>query len=180
MPGSQKEILQTQKWVQDVVVGCNFCPFASKEVKENKIRYQVETSIDAKICLDTLLAEMLLMDADANIETTLLIFSLGFSKFRDYLDLVEDAEDLLKGNGYEGTYQVASFHPLYRFAGTSDNDAANYTNRSIYPMLHIIREASIEEALLRYKSPEKIPDRNIDFARNKGTVYMKMLRDACM
>ena len=125
MPGSQKEILQTKKWVEDVVVGCNFCPFASKEVKENKIRYKVETSLDNKVCLEALLSECILMDNDANIETTLLIFPEGFPKFRDYLDLVEDAENLLKKKGYDGIYQVASFHPRYRFAGTVETDAAN-------------------------------------------------------
>ena len=93
--------------------------------------------------------------------------------------MVDVAERLLKQKGYEGIYQLASFHPLYRFAGTDDNDAANFTNRSLYPMLHLLREESIEKALQHYKEPESIPEYNIHFAREKGLVYMKMLRDAC-
>jgi hypothetical protein len=77
-------------------------------------------------------------------------------------------------------YQVASFHPLYRFAGSANDDAANYTNRSPYPMLHLLREESIELALERFPNPEQIPERNILFARSKGELYMKMLRDACL
>jgi hypothetical protein len=83
-------------------------------------------------------------------------------------------------NGYEGVYQVASFHPLYLFAGSDEKDAANYTNRSVYPMLHLLRESSIDKALESYIDPENIPVRNIEFARKKGLVYMKMLRDTCM
>ena len=89
------------------------------------------------------------------------------------------AEKLLKQEGYEGIYQLASFHPLYLFADAAPDDAANYTNRSIYPMLHLLREASIDKALKHYKNPDKIPQHNINFAREKGLVYMQMLRDAC-
>jgi hypothetical protein len=94
--------------------------------------------------------------------------------------LVSTAEALLIESDYEGIYQVASFHPDYQFAGTLMADAANYTNRSIFPMLHLLRESSVDKALEHYADPEGIPDRNIDFAREKGPAYMKMLRDACM
>ncbi|HEV7782749.1 MAG TPA: DUF1415 family protein, partial [Chitinophagaceae bacterium] len=85
-----------------------------------------------------------------------------------------------KQNGYEGIYQLASFHPLYLFANSSPTDAANYTNRSVYPMLHLLREESIDKALAHYSDPENIPERNINFAHEKGLTYMKMLRDACL
>jgi hypothetical protein len=106
------------------------------------------------------------------------LFSECISKFDDYLDLVSLAEDRLKRNDYEGIYQVASFHPLYLFTNSDENDPANYTNRSIYPMLHLLREESIDKVLENYKDPESIPTRNINFAREKGLAYMKMLRDA--
>ena len=176
---SEQIIEQTKKWITDVVIGCNFCPFAAKEVKQNTIAYYVEHSADAKVCLESFLQECINLDNDAGTETTLLILPNGFAKFDDYLDLVTLAEKLLKKKGYEGVYQVASFHPLYKFAGSPSNDAANYTNRSVYPMLHLLREASIEAALKKYKSPGAIPENNIAFAREKGTAYMKMLRDAC-
>jgi hypothetical protein len=94
--------------------------------------------------------------------------------------LVNLAEKLLFDKGYEGVYQVASFHPLYQFEGAQLDDAANYTNRSAYPMLHLLREISIDKALENFKSPENIPDSNINFAREKGLVYMKLLRDSCL
>ena len=180
MPTNEQVIEQTKKWVADVVVGCNFCPFAAKEIKRNSIRYMVESSADTGVCLDAFLKECIRLDDELTIETTLLIFPGSFADFDDYLDMVDLAEKVLRKNGYEGTYQVASFHPDYLFAGSKDEDASNYTNRSIYPMLHLLRESGIEDALQRYKNPEQIPEQNIDFARRKGVVYMKMLRDACM
>jgi hypothetical protein len=86
----------------------------------------------------------------------------------------------MEQEGYEGTYQLASFHPDYCFEGEDKNDAANYTNRSVYPMLHLLREDSITKALALYKNPELIPEHNIQLAREKGLLYMQMLRAACL
>ena len=180
MPDNEQIITQTQKWITDVVIGLNFCPFAAKEVKQNKVRYRVKNNADIKTAIEDLLQECKALDDDEYIETTLLIFPDSFTDFDDYLDLVALAEKALKKKGYEGVYQVASFHPQYRFADSDENDAANYTNRSIYPMLHILREESIDAALLRYEKPENIPARNISFAREKGAAYMQMMRDSCL
>jgi uncharacterized protein len=177
---SQEVIDQTKRWISDVVVGCNFCPFAAATLKHQRVHYQVEGGTSSHVCLNSFLQEMIRLDNETDIETTFLIFPHSFAKFGDYLVLVSLAEKLLKQKGYEGIYQLASFHPLYQFAGSSHNDAANYTNRSIYPMLHLLREESIEKALAQYKYPEEIPARNIEFAREKGLTYMKMLRDACL
>ncbi|HEV8273717.1 MAG TPA: DUF1415 domain-containing protein [Chitinophagaceae bacterium] len=175
---TEQIIERTKKWIIDVVIGCNFCPFAANAVKQQTIYYRVEESNEMDVCVDSFLLEMKRLDNDATIETSFLIFPNAFQKFDDYLDLLSVAEDRLKRNGYEGVYQVASFHPLYFFANSDENDPANYTNRSIYPMLHLLREESIDKALENYKSPESIPVRNINFAREKGLAYMKMLRDA--
>lgn len=172
-------ISQTKKWITDVVVGCNFCPFAGREVRQNGIHYQVEAATELSTCLESFLQECIRLDQETSIETTLLIFPGAFQSFDDYLRLVELAEKLIITKGYEGIYQVASFHPFYQFAGARADDAANYTNRSIYPMLHLLREESIEQALQRYPEAQQIPERNIRFAREKGEAYMKMLRDAC-
>lgn len=180
MPTPEQVIEQTKKWINEVVVGCNFCPFAARVVKQQSINYQVESSSETKDCLGTLLLEVQRLDDNETIETSFIILPNSFSDFDDYLELVDKAEKILKKNGYEGIYQLASFHPHYLFQGSSDADAANYTNRSIYPMLHLLREESIDKALKNYSSPEKIPERNINFAREKGLVYMKMLRDACI
>ena len=174
---TQQVIDRTKKWIVDIVIGCNLCPFAANVVKQQSVFYRVETSIDLIACLDSFEYEMKRLDNDESIETSFLIFPNAFEKFDDYLYLVSLAEQSLKRKDYEGIYQIASFHPLYVFANAGENDAANYTNRSIYPMLHLLREESIDKALENYKSPENIPDRNINFTREKGLVYMKMLRD---
>ena len=173
-------IAQTKKWITDVVIACNFCPFAAKEIKQNTVHYQVEYSTVLSVCLENFITECVRLDKDKNIETTLLIFPNTFQVFDEYLDMVSLAEKLLAVQEYEGIYQLASFHPDYCFANSEVDDVANYTNRSIYPMLHLLREESIEATLLRYPNPELIPENNINFARKKGTAYMKMLREDCM
>jgi hypothetical protein len=180
MTDTELVIRQTKKWITEVVIGCNFCPFAAREVKQNRVHYRVEPSPDPSKCLLAFLEECRRLDHDNSIETTLLVLPNAVPQFDDYLDLLSVAEDLLRKNGYEGTYQVASFHPLYRFAGAQAGDPANYTNRSIYPMLHLLREESIEKALENYPDPEKIPEHNMRFAREKGLAYMETLRTACL
>ena len=171
-------IERTKKWITEVVIGCNFCPFAANVVKRQTIYYQVEESADLETSLTSFLSLVKRMDDDPLVETSFLIFPNSFEQFEDYLDLVALSEKILKQKGYEGIYQVASFHPLYLFEGSVENDPANYTNRSVYPMLHLLREESIDKALENYKDPESIPERNILFAREKGLAYMKTLRDA--
>src|SRR6187549_3632878 len=178
MMRSEQIIDRTKKWIIDVVIGCNFCPFAANVVKQQAIFYKVEENADVKACLASFVLEMKRLDIDPTIETSFLIFPNAFQTFDDYLDLVSLAEELLKRKGYEGVYQVASFHPLYLFANSDENDPANYTNRSIYPMLQLLREESIDKALANYKDPESIPVRNINFAKEKGLAYIKLLRDA--
>jgi hypothetical protein len=173
-------IAQTKKWIVEVVVGCNFCPFAAREVKGDNIHYRVEAATELAACLQSFGEECTRLDQDETIATTMLIFPNGFQGFDDYLELVALAEKLLKKSGYEGVYQVASFHPLYRFAKSKADDAANYTNRSIYPMLHLLREEQVEKALAHYPHPEKIPAANIDFARSRGEAYMRLLRESCI
>lgn len=172
-------IEQTKNWIRDVVIACNFCPFAANVVKQKTVYYRVENSADMETCLASFTEEITRLDNDESIETSILIIPFATETFTDYLNLFSAAEELLKQKGYEGIYQLASFHPLYCFANAMQNDAANYTNRSPYPMLHLLRETSIDKALQNYKDPESIPERNINFARQKGLVYMQMLRDAC-
>jgi len=171
---------QTKNWIKEVVIGCNFCPFAARELRLDSIHYQVEPSIKRQNCLRAMIQECVRLDNTPGIATTLLIFPNAFARWVDYLDLAARAEKNLRQKGYEGIYQVASFHPLYEFAGAPVRDAANYTNRSIYPMLHLLREEQMEKSLLHYPHPESIPDRNILFAREKGEAYMKSLRDQCL
>ncbi len=176
---SEKIIEQTERWITDVVIGCNFCPFAAKVIKQQHVHYQVEENSSIATCLIGFLNELTRLDEDKSIETSFIIYPNYFQLFPDYLHFVSIAEKVLKQEVYKGIYQVASFHPLYQFEDSDINDAANFTNRSIYPMLHLLREENIEKALQHYKNPEEIPERNIEFAREKGVAYMQMLRHAC-
>lgn len=180
MSSSQQVIDQTIAWINKVVIGCNFCPFAARALQQQHVHYQVEASTDTTVCMDAFLKELVRLDKEPAIETSFLIFSNAFQQFDDYLDMTQVAEQLLKEKGYEGVYQLATFHPLYRFASSAKDDAADYTNKSIYPMLHLLRESSIDKALKHYENPEKIPERNVDFARKKGLTFMKLLRDSCI
>lgn len=179
LPSDEVIIAQTLAWVKNVVIGCNFCPFASREVQRGSIRYTVVRSEDMEICMEAMFAECELLDGDESIETTLVIFPGMFRQFKDYLELIENCEDMLEDNDYEGIYQVAGFHEDYQFADAPADDPANFTNRSLYPMLHLLRESSLDKALENYPDPENIPQRNMEYARKQGLVQMKLLRDSC-
>lgn len=172
-------IKHTQKWIKSVVVDLNFCPFAAKALFNKSIHYTVLTDVDVKQTIEVMIKECQHLDTNETIETTLIIFKNDFKDFETYLDLVDSAQEILEQEGYEGIYQLASFHPDYCFNGVDLEDAANYTNRSVYPMLHLLRENSITKALALYKNPELIPEHNILLARQKGLLYMQMLRAAC-
>jgi hypothetical protein len=173
-------IAQTVAWIKSVVIGCNFCPFASKVLLKNSIRYIVLPGATMEKVLESLSAEVQVLDKDVEIETTLIILPDSFEDFESYLDLVDIAEELLLNLGYEGIYQLASFHPQYLFAESYEEDPANYTNRSVYPMLHLLREASITDALEFFPDAGRIPQRNIEFANRKGLLFMQGLRAACL
>jgi len=172
-------ISQTREWVSSVVIGDNFCPFAKKEMVNNTIRYVV-CSPSLENTLMTLMSECKHLDDTPTTETTLLIYPKGFDDFQAFLELVTLADNLMSDQGYEGDYQLASFHPDYCFADSSADDPANYTNRSPYPTLHLIREKSIERALQDIQNPEKIPERNVRYARDKGLDVMRAKLSECL
>jgi uncharacterized protein len=175
-----KIIAQTKKWIVDVVVGCNFCPFAAREVKRGSIQYEVLNDATSKNILETTAQMFEKLDADNTIETSLLILPNDFEIFTSYLDMVEKAEKLLEKEGYEGIYQIASFHPQYLFAGSSNEDPSNFTNRSPYPMLHFLREDSVSKAVDSHPNIDDVPEQNIAFAQEKGLDYMQKLFAACI
>lgn len=146
---------------------------------QKSIRYVVLEQVNKDTVIASLLDELKYLDDHIDIETTLIIIPNDFTDFASYLTLVHAAEKSLSRQGYDGIYQIASFHPEYRFADSPIDDPANYTNRSIYPMLHLLREESISRALEHYEDPEGIPQRNVDYARARGLKYMEMLRAAC-
>lgn len=179
MVSDSRIIESTRQWVLNVIVGLNFCPFAKPVVESSGIHYQVVNERKLEPCLMALYQAMKQLSTDATIETTLLVYPVGFEAFDDYLDLVDVADALLVEEGFEGEFQLATFHPDYYFEDAQYDDAANFTNRSPYPMLHILRESSVEKALENVPHPEKIPNRNIDVAREKGSEMLRALLVAC-
>ena len=149
------------------------CPFAKKEFVNNTICYHVSIQAKLKTALHEFIEQCQYLQANEQLETTLLIYSDGFRSFERYLELVDYANDLLIDSGFEGIFQLASMHPEYCFADEEYDDASNFTNRSPYPMIHIIREASMEKVLNVYKEPEKIPANNIELAHKKGSNFFK-------
>jgi len=172
-------IRQTKKWLSAIVIAHGLCPFAKKEFDNDRIHYAVIEAESLEVQLEQLILECEILNNDPDRETSLLIFPRSLSDFDNYLDILELATALLKAQGYEGIYQLASFHPDYRFEGSEPNDPANYTNRSPYPMLHILREASVEMALKNYPNPEKIPERNIELTQHLGLKFMQDFLNEC-
>jgi len=172
-------VTRTRRWLDLVVVGCNFCPFAQRELQQETVHYEVLRAADRVAALNGVMDECLRLDRETAISTSLLIFADTFLQFEDFLLLLDNANTLLQQQGYEGTYQLASFHPDYCFADCPPDDAANYTNRSPHPMLHLLREADLEQALMHYPQPELIPERNIEYARQQGNVKMQALLNTC-
>lgn len=176
-----KDIIeQTEKWIKQVVVDCNFCPFAAKALLKKTIHYSVQSNLSEEESIAILEKEINYLNENDHLETSFIIFENCFTNFDSYLKLVNKAERWISKNKYDGIYQLASFHPDYCFEGSDDLDPANYTNRSIYPMLHLLREDSITKVLEFYKNPETIPHKNIAFAQHKGLEYMQALRLACL
>lgn len=169
----------TQAWLKTIIIEYGLCPFANRELERGSINFSLVRDTEMENCLLNLMRECDRLDSDPDIATTLLIYPEAFAAFDDYLDYLELAETLLTGQGYQGLYQLASFHPDYCFDGARQDDPANYTNRSPYPMLHLLRESSIEQAVSHYPHPERIPQRNIELTRKLGLAKVQSLLAAC-
>ena len=161
------QIKTVERWLKDVVIGLNLCPFAAKPFGDKRIRIEVFGGDTEAGLLEMLQAEISLIDEQlaeetgTGIETTLIIIPNMLHNFDTYNQFLDLVDALLDKFSWTGQYQIASFHPQYCFAGTVPESPENLTNRSPYPLLHIIREASIETALQHYPNPENIPDQNI-------------------
>lgn len=162
-PTHDQAIALTRAWVNRAVIGLNLCPFAKAVETKNQIRYVVSDTTDAEDLLNTLCDELkLLAEADpAQTDTTLLIHPQVLTDFYDYNDFLEQADAAIEALGYAGVLQVASFHPQYQFAGTAPDDIENASNRSPYPTLHLLREASVDKAVAAFPEAEAIYETNI-------------------
>jgi len=164
-------IKETRQWLIDIVVGLNFCPFAAKVVEGDAIHFQADSFSSIEESLSLLIEQCEYLDEHKEIETSFILYTQQLKMFDDYLDFLDLANQLLEAQGYEGVYQLASFHPQYRFDNTNEGDAENYTNISPYPMLHLLREASLEKMLTSFTEPEKIPLQNVTTAKVKGVDF---------
>ena len=159
MPTDTDSIIATTRaWLEHAVIGLNLCPFAKPVFAKDLIRFSVSTARDEQTLQRDLRIELdhLVQTPPSDIETTLLIHPQVLADFFDFNDFLGVADALVAELGYTGVLQIASFHPHYQFAGTAATDVTNATNRSPYPMLHLLREASIERALANFPSPERI------------------------
>lgn len=168
-------INKTRAWLYHFVLGLNLCPFAKLPFQQSRIQYEVVLSEDSGQLLKTLAASLAFLKEHSKIETTLIIHPNALLDFYAYLDFLEVAEALLIDLGYEGIFQVASFHPNYQFSGTNIEDVENYTNRSPYPMLHLLREDSVTKAAEFYPNVEGIPNRNIATLKALGISEVKQM-----
>lgn len=159
-------VAEVRRWLEEAVIGWNLCPFARKELASDRVRFALSEADSEEALLRQLIEELDLLDSSDEIETTLLIHPNVLGNFDDYNQFLDYADGLLDQLDRVGVYQIASFHPHYQFADTDPEDQENFTNRSPYPLLHILREQSLTEAIDRYPDVDGIPQRNIDFMRN--------------
>jgi hypothetical protein len=169
-PGTEEVVAATRTWLEKAVIGLDLCPFAKPVHLSNRIRYFVSGARAQARLLDDLMAELHALDAadPAQCETTLLIHPHVLTDFADYNDFLAQADDAVAELGLEGVIQVASFHPRYQFEDAGPDDIENYTNRSPYPMLHLLRESSVERAVTTHPDTTGIYRKNIDTLRRLG------------
>ena len=169
-PGRDEVVAATRRWVERAVIGLNLCPFARAVSVSGQVRYAVSDATNTGVLLEDLESELRLLSLTAagQVDTTLLILPSVLGDFLDYNDFLDVADAAVARLGLEGVIQVASFHPEYQFAGTDPDDITNFTNRSPYPILHLLREASVSAAVAAFPEAELIYQRNIDTMERLG------------
>jgi hypothetical protein len=178
---SEFALAETRAWVERAVIGLQLCPFARAPQAMGRVRYALSEASDPEALLADLVAELgrLAAEPAESVETTLLVHPRVLADFDDYNQFLSRADEALAALDLEGQIQIASFHPDYRFAGSAPGDIANATNRSPYPTLHLLREASIERALASFAQPESIYTDNIATMERLGAEGWAALQQAC-
>jgi hypothetical protein len=171
LPHAPEEVIQSViTWLERAVIGLNLCPFAKVVHVRHQIRYVVSTATEPAELADDLMRELKHLHAATpdETDTTLLIHPWVLNDFLEYNEFLDVADVVLAGAGLEGEIQIASFHPDYQFANTHRDDVSNYTNRSPHPILHLLREASIDKAVEAFPNASKIYEKNIATLRRLG------------
>ncbi len=181
---SQAVVDATRRWISSIVIGLNLCPFARRVFEEDRIRYVVSPARDEAGLVAGLSAELQLLAArtDPEVETTLLILPHVLAGFLQYNDFLDTADGLLRDLDLVGTVQIASFHPDYQFADTTPDAVENYTNRSPFPMLHLLREESVTAVAGAEEELLTIPERNIATLKKLGidALLRKLTANRCL
>jgi len=178
----QKIIFETKQWIEKIIIAHNFCPFAKKPFIQDTIRYKVCNATSSEIVVDDLVDELLYLHeaSPTEVETSLLIVPYTLTEFEDYNQFLDVVDSALEELDLIDIIQVASFHPEYCFADLDPDDVRNYTNRSIYPMFHLIRENSVEHARATHPDVEAIPDKNMDLLLEIGLDVIRHQRNSCL
>ncbi|QDL53532.1 DUF1415 domain-containing protein [Rhodoferax aquaticus] len=161
---AERAIQDTVRWIEKAVIGLNLCPFAKSVHVKGQIHYAVSAALTPEELLQDLeseLGQLRALDAKAR-DTTLLIAVSCLSDFYEYNAFLERADRLLVRLDAQDDFQIASMHPQYQFAGTSPDDITNYTNRSPYPTLHLLRESSIDRAVQAFPDASAIFETNME------------------
>lgn len=177
-PSAEAVLRDTRQWVERAVIGLNLCPFAKAVHVKGQVHYAVSEAADPRALLADLGAQLdALVSLDAGErETTLLVAPRCLADFLEFNDFLAQGERLVRKRGLEGVIQLASFHPAYQFEGTEPDDIGNFTNRSPYPTLHLLREESIDRAVAAFPEAESIYEANIETLRRLGSEGWAALR----
>ena len=163
-PDGSDPIAETRRWLEQIVIGLNLCPFAKAVYVKDQVRFVLSDATTVEALVEELAEELVLLrDTPAEqIDTTLIVHPDVLTDFLDYNDFLDNADAAIEALDLQGILQVASFHPQYQFAGAAPDDVSNYTNRSPYPTLHLLREDSVERAVAAFPDPDVIVERNIE------------------
>ena len=172
-------VKSVRQWVESLVVGLNLCPFAKRELVKSRVRFAVSEATTEEQLLLALQDELEILNEDSSVETTLLIHAKVLQDFHDYNQFLGDADRLLVQMQLDGIYQIASFHPHYQFGGTAPDDVENYTNRSPYPLLHLIREESLTRVIADFPDVDQVPAHNIELMHRLGQDKLQALLQVC-
>lgn len=169
-PEAAAIVAAVQHWLERAVIGLNLCPFAKAVHAKQQIRYVVSTATTPEALLEELIKELELLaeTSPEKIDTTLLIHPDTLRDFLDFNDFQEVVDEVVEELQLDGILQVASFHPEFQFAGTDVDDIENYTNRAPYPILHLLREESIDRAVAAFPDASTIYERNIETMKSLG------------
>jgi len=170
---------QVENWLTSIVIELNLCPFAQREYRKNSIRIKASAAAVVQEVVRDLIVELSLLNKHDDIETTLLALPNALADFYDFNDFLSFADQLIGEMNFDGVFQIASFHPDYQFSNTEKHDAENFTNRSPYPILHILRESSLDRAVKQHPDTSQIPVDNIVMMNKLGGEYMLNLLMAC-